>query len=509
MNDILVKEVLKKSNELFIIYDQNDNVIASSPKGKRFLNAWEKEKQQPLKLYQEVQSKGKIIRKFNKRNITFSKLEGTPYIIAYEGEEKTCVLKEKLEYTFLHDLNTNLLNYEGFVDAINKQENIKNAICFSIDIDSFSSIITYYGEKISREVVGLISTALQEYVQRGHIVGCLYGDKFVILLLNPSKEDEEYAFEHMNLLTLRYYHLHNKLVQVKTNIGYARYPEDASSLLQLLPLANLARKSLSIINKVIKYEPTMSKDINKNIDMALRLQEAIQNDKIDVYFQKIIDSKSCAFKYVEALARWEDPELGNISPEEFFLVATKLHLIEFLDDYLIRRTIEDYSKLRMNSLFSNTQLTINVSPTSFFRAGYASYICGLAEMHNLDCRDIIIEISEKTFMNNKELYKFSIATYREKGLKIAIDDFGKDYSSLSLLDGIDYDIIKIDGDFVQNIRSPKNKIIIEMVVKIANLSDKLVIAEGVESEEIAMILKNMQCFYHQGYYYHHPQKLNF
>jgi len=122
--------------------------------------------------------------------------------------------------------------------------------------------------------------------------------------------------------------------------------------------------------------------------------------------------------------------------------------------------------------------------------------------------DVVIEISEKTFVNDLSTCAFFIEKYKKAGFKIAIDDFGSEYSALNILGSINYDVLKLEGNFGMNVLSELNEAIVKMVKNIADLSNKTIVVEGVETVEQSEKLANLGCVYQQGYYHHRPSKLN-
>ncbi len=125
----------------------------------------------------------------------------------------------------------------------------------------------------------------------------------------------------------------------------------------------------------------------------------------------------------------------------------------------------------------------------------------------LNPKQIYVEISENTFVNNLQLCRNQIHKIKNLGFLVALDDFGREYSSLSILDSIDFDILKIDRLFIDRINHQKNIEIIKMILNISSFSNTMVIAEGIETKEQKTILLSLGCYYHQGYYYAKPQKL--
>lgn len=432
------------------------------------------------------------------------------YIICYGKDiNEMSDTIENFEYKLNHDSLSDLLNYRGLISEVKKIKVINKAICYFAEITSYSSLISYYGYDVGKDIIAKIAKDYRKFLDCGHFVARLFGGNFILLLINPTDEEIIKSNEFMKQSKLKYYKIDDSLVQVRKEIGSAFLPEDTNNIDELVSYAILAKEqsNLKLNEKITRYSPYMKEKIAENISMALKLQNAIMDDKLEVYFQKIVDSKTCEFIHVEALARWYDNELGFIRPDYFFKIAKDSHLNDLLDEYIVKKTIEQYSKLKKMPLYTNTMLNMNITPTSLLNKDFIDYIEKIIKDNGLDNSNVVIEVTEDTFVNNLEECQTRISAYRSRGFMVAIDDFGKEYSSLSILDRIEYDIIKIDGGFVRNINDLRNQVIIEMIITIAALSGKVVIAEGVEDGEISHTLNNMNCIIHQGYYYHKPESL--
>lgn len=432
------------------------------------------------------------------------------YIISV-GHEVTELMKvnKKLEFKSMHDSLTNLLNYRGLSRKVKELKNVREIYCFFIAVQNFASIQNYYGIDVGDEVLKEFSKEFSMYNSQGHLCARLAGSGFVVMIINPSEEEIAKVLFEMEKSILKDIQIDNMNIHIKRNIGYAVYPGDTTDIMQLVSLANLAMNDSANNhhNEISCYNTMMSKTLADNIKIASKLRGAITNSLIDIYFQKIINTNNSEVEYLEALARWNDDELGYVNPRTFLTVAQKSNLIDALDEYLIKKAIKKFAVIKTRSEYRNAKLSINLSPTSFLHNTFVSLVESCVHENNINPQDVCIEISENTFVNNLDLCKYFIKKYKEKGFLIAIDDFGKDYSSLSVLGSIEYDVIKIDGSFVSKIYSEKNQAIIEMIVKIANLNNNQIIAESVENKHQADILRQLNCFIQQGYYFHKPEKV--
>lgn len=248
------------------------------------------------------------------------------------------------------------------------------------------------------------------------------------------------------------------------------------------------------------------KSFTENNGMAKKLTHAINNELIDIYFQKIIDTKSNSILYVEQLARWNDADFGSIEPETFFEVASHSKQLFKLEYYLINKSIKQYKAYCMNS-YEKPQLALNLTPEIFLHKDTVKYLESCLKKHHINASKVCVEISENMFINDHELCIKQIKRYKEFGFSIALDDFGKSYSSLGLLENIEYDVIKIDRMFTNTIHKEQTQEIIKMIQKIAHMASKTIIVEGVEKEMQQYHLHKLNCYTMQGFWLHRPEKM--
>lgn len=436
---------------------------------------------------------------------------GKPEMIISTGYDITevMILNRDLEYQSRHDSQTGFLNREGLFSALFNIQDFSKAYCFYIGLRNFSAINDYYGMAIGDQIIKKIATEFLQYRKKRSLIGRMMGYQFVLILFDPTPEEVNTTLKELERTVLRVYHVGNISTQVNKNIGYAVYPKDSKNMINLITLAGVAMKeaATSEHNVIVKYERVLSDRLNDKIKVATKLRDAIDRGEIDIHFQNIIDVKNKEVNYVEALARWTDREMGYIPPDYFIKMAVESNLIDYLEDYLVATAISKYRKLHQIPKYKKALLALNLSPSVLLRDGFSNFLDSCLMKNGLSSSDICIEVSENTFINNLDLCNYFIRIYKEKGFKIAIDDFGREYSSLAVLDHIDYDIIKIDGTFVNNLDSDKNRAIIKMIIEIAQMGRKTIIAEGVESGKASEAMKSFECFLQQGYYFHRPEKL--
>lgn len=492
-----------------IIHATKDELI-----GKLNSEVFKERKSIHIPLYQEVVESDSVTQ-FNYQDpiyktwyhVTVYKSSNQRFVTVMHDITETKKLHDEQKYQIDHDTFTGLLNDRGLYKALNDAKHCRLAVCFFLDIKDFLAIVDFHGIEVGDYIIKEISSYFKMFDYKDKLLSRFGNDLFVMILINPSQDVIFKATEYMNRFSFVEYEINDINLQVKHHIGSATYPEHTDDLKEIVPLASMASKqaSLSIHHTVYFYHEQLKLSKQNDLKLARLLKQAIEEKRIMVYFQKIIDVRNQSIYAMESLSRWYDEKLGYVPPDQFFKIARDYSLIEMLETYVIKQSISTFSQWIKSAKEINTQLSINLSPEVFTSEKQAMLIKDIANRYGILTKQIIIEVSEKVFVNQTSLCQEAILRYKDLGFQIAIDDFGSEYSSLSILDKVDYDVIKIDGSFIQRLRLKQNQEIVEMIVKIAKMFKRRVVAEAVESIEDAKYLTSIDCFLHQGFYYHLPE----
>lgn len=416
-------------------------------------------------------------------------------------------INRNLEYINTHNPLTKHWNYQGLL-KLNEHYSIKKkAICFYATIADFEDYKSFYGHDIANLILKRIGHEFDRYLNKSNIVCHTLENQFILIMMDPTDSSYNNVFFHAEESLNRKVKIKNASIDIRQNIGYA----EADGRIDLIELVNQASIANSYAAKeehfmLKKYSRAMEEDLKNNMNMAKRLQSAIDENIIDIHFQKIIDSKENKVLFVEALARWNDPEIGVVSPEKFINFAVNSKLIDSLDDYLVDKTLRYYAKY-LKQEKNDIKLSLNISSSALFKNGFLNSLSNKMKQYDLKPDMIAIEISENTFVRDTEECIKRINSFKKAGYLIAIDDFGSEYSSLSILDIIPYDILKLDGVFAKQSESETLKQIALTVIQIVQQQSRITVVEQIETEEQSIQFKNMNCHVHQGYYYHQPEKL--
>ncbi len=409
------------------------------------------------------------------------------------------------------DLLTGLVNQYGMIEKMKNFKDVKTGIAFCVEALNFSQVTNYYGHEIGDKVLNAIVDNINSMFSENSLVVRYTDQKFVILCTNCGidQNDIDLYLKKMSKFTSTSYQIDDLNLQVDKRIGYAVFPQDTDNFEELITLSSIALKEAIAKNSydMTRFNKVMKDNLKYNVEIANRLKDALDNELIEVFFQKAINCSNDKIFVIEELSRWNDADLGYIPPMEYFRVAKETNQLNRLERYMVKKTLDNFSIIRQKEEFKDAKVTINISPATLLDYNFFEFFDQMVSESEISPKDIFIEISESTFVNNIETCLERINKYKSKGYLIALDDFGTEYSSLSILESVDFDIIKIDAHFVRNIEKFSNQEIIKMVRKIASQTQKEIVAEGVETSEQRDALIKLGCYIQQGYFHHRPENL--
>lgn len=409
------------------------------------------------------------------------------------------------------DLLTNLSSRVNFLQEINEQitdhPEKPFAVAF-IDIDYFKSINDIYGHALADNL--LIKFAKKLSSQLGDVEHCLArfgGDEFVLLIKDINKKDAKVLIENISNAINTSYHPKGRNISLTSSIGVSHYPDDAKTVEILLHNSDLAmyqakkdgRGCYRIFSQKLNNEMLMKNDISQ------RLQTSLSNKRnIFLVYQPLLDTQSCDVMECEALLRWNDSKLGNISPTTFIPITEKTNLIKAVNYFVIDQVCKQQTEWRENN---NKEIRINLNLAGNQEIFIASLKRLVGRIRNLNLSPSLfgIEITERSLfeINDKTINQLRIIN--KMGIKISIDDFGTGYSSLLYLSKLPITTLKIDKEFISNIcNKEKDNAIILSIIKLGQSLDLDIVAEGVETLNQYEYLKRNSCHIIQGYLFSKP-----
>jgi EAL domain-containing protein (putative c-di-GMP-specific phosphodiesterase class I) len=239
------------------------------------------------------------------------------------------------------------------------------------------------------------------------------------------------------------------------------------------------------------------------LTLERELRHAIDQDDIQVYYQPIVSLADNRLAGFEALARWDHPRLGFVSPAAFIPIAEETGMIVALGLYVLRTACQQLR--RWHAYDSTLGISVNVSGRQFADSGFVDRARRILQETEVSPSSLRLEVTESVIMDKAEIAADALKSLKSLGVQLSIDDFGTGYSSLSYLHKFPFDILKIDQSFVSRMcLDQDSKAITETILILARKLNKRVVAEGIEDEQQLAELKKLGCDYAQGYYFSRP-----
>jgi diguanylate cyclase (GGDEF)-like protein len=353
-------------------------------------------------------------------------------------------------------------------------------------------------------LLGEVADQLSKIVRKEHVVARLRDDKFVILV-SPAHEKRDLSIlaeSLVNKLTLSLIpSLRDKYLSV--SIGIAIYPEDAQKASKLLECAARALQSEPTERKSRYrfYNETRETQTSRNEILTSGLHRAIEKQEFSLRFQPQLTLETGEIIGAEALVKWEHPELGPISPDEFISLAEKTGLIIPIGAWILQEACLQAGNWKTYG--KPLRVAVNVSALQLADMDFVDAIDRALANSGLPAQQLEIEITERVLMDERT--KKLLDKIRQLGVHISIDDFGTGYSSLSYRARFPANVLKIDKSFVNNIpASSKDCSVVKTIINIGKELDITIVAEGIENREQAEYLRLHGCDIGQGYLYHRP-----
>lgn len=430
-----------------------------------------------------------------------------------DNNEKIKRSEERLTYLAYHDVLTGLPNKLSLYEAVEKNNFLyqsgKAALMF-IDMDHFKYINDTMGHAFGDQLIIKVSEKLNSLLIDDSSIYRLSGDEFIIILQDIECTENAEAFASDILEEFQNeFEVLDSVLNINLSIGISLYPEHGKNIEELLKYADIAMYKAKDTgrNGYVVYDNHMNEAFTERMEMEKHLHTALEKNEFEVYYQPQLDLKSNRITGLEALLRWKSPELGFVSPLNFIKVAEDTHLIIPLGAWVLRNACAFLKKLHQNG-FVDLSVSVNISTLQLIQMDFNNMVMETLEFFELDPSYLELEITESMLMESFETIETiesKLKKLSEKGVRIALDDFGKGYSSLSYLIQLPISTLKVDKSFIDNITIESDyETLTGHIVTIGKSMGMCVIAEGVERQEQLEYLLHHQCDKIQGYLYSKP-----
>lgn len=415
-----------------------------------------------------------------------------------------------LQYQARHDLLTSLPNRQHLMTEFLRMHSTheESMSLLFVDLDNFKSINDGFGYAYGDLLLKRAGQRLLTIISDQERVARVGGDEFVVLVpeSDPSMLKERARTIHAELT--RPYMINGLRFETGCSIGIARMEETGPTFNEALragDIAMYAAKRQRVMTTM--FQPAMGRNYLENIHIEQSLRAAIKNEQIRMVYQPLVDSNERIVS-VEALARWEDEELGEIPPQKFISVAERAGLIGHLGEYIISRCLSDAQKIE-RILQSRLGLSINASPRQFQNDRFAKILIKRVSAAGLHFVKPSLEITESLFVGNSASIRNDLKAIRAAGIRVSLDDFGTGYSSLSMLLQLPIDELKLDKHFIDQMGAHGgSRALVEEIIAIGHQHGLQVVAEGIESRVKFDLLRSAGCDVFQGFLFARPKSLD-
>ena len=369
-----------------------------------------------------------------------------------------------------------------------------NIVC--INVVNFKLYNEVFGEKKGDEILIAMAEYIRENVGDSGLCGRFGGDRFVVL----QEREREIADRKHFTETGR------SIEGITVKFGVYEIFDRSIGIDIMCDRGFMAADSIRNrydVN-VALYDAEMRTRLIREKTITESMESAVTNDQFEIYYQPKYDVDSVQIAGAEALIRWNHPELGYVPPSEFITLFEKNGFITILDKYVINKVCMQMGEWKAEGL-RLPPVSVNLSRTDVYCSDIVEYITGCIETNGLAASDIHIEITESAYTEHPAQIIAMVEKMRDNGIVIELDDFGTGYSSLNMLNEINADVLKMDMRFIQT-KSEKEaqQGILKLIINLARWMDMKVIAEGVETQEQLMRIRDAGCDYVQGYLFSKP-----
>lgn len=416
---------------------------------------------------------------------------------------------DELERQARYDSLTGLPNRRSLVERLTEIVSAPDAneqpyVLLQFSLGRMREINNTLGHEIGDRLLKKVGERLQMGVEDADMVACLGGNEFAVLLPKPAPELRGISVERIKDLFRTPFSINGTTVSSTVTIGVVFFPDhghDASLLIRRADVAMRQAKQMNMACEI--YDSERDPYSLRRLTIATDLRRAIDSGEMSLHYQPQVDARDGRLEGVEALARWQHPEHGFISPGEFIPLAESTGLIGSLTFWVLDEALRQCAIWVKEGL--NIKMSVNVSAPNLVDASFPDKVAALLLQRQLEPERLVLEVTESVFMQEPEHSLATLDRLKSMGISLSIDDFGTGYSSLAYLKRLPVHELKIDQAFIFDMLTDENDaMIVSSTVALAHGLGLKVVAEGVETREVWDNLKALGCDTIQGYYVARP-----
>ena len=420
--------------------------------------------------------------------------------------------KQFIEHLAYHDQLTGLPNRKMIEKLLaqelsRSQRHQRFGALYFIDLDNFKRINDSLGHHVGDQLLRKVSERISKYIREEDSIGRLGGDEFILLLPEISEHEEnarehaqETAYKILSLLTIPI-SVDQHILNIGCSIGISLFPvdgQDADEIMRHADTAMYLAKS-SGKNTFKFYQPFLQEQIQQRISIEARLRYALDDEQLELYYQPQCDLQTGELTAIEVLVRWNSPEFGLISPDEFISIAEESGQILPLGNWILEQACLQNHAWSQQDL-CHVPIAINLSAIQFRQSNLKQTVVNILSKTGMPAELLEIELTESALMQDYNLAMDILMLITSSGGSVAIDDFGTGYSNLSMLKNLPINKLKIDRSFINTLEHDEHdRIICQTIINMARNLNLKTTAEGIETAEQMTFLKESGCDSMQGY----------
>lgn len=417
--------------------------------------------------------------------------------------------KKLLDEMAFFDVLTKLPNRKLFVDRmeqairISKFSGTAPAVLF-LNLDRFKYINDSLGYDYGDNFLKQAALRMEENIPKSATVGRFAGDEFAVLLPDSTTRGAIDCARRLNYVLAEPFEVIGQQLSLTASIGIACTSEAQTDLIKQAEAAMLYTKKYSK-NSYSLFSLELNKEIADKLTIERELKSAIHNGEFLIHYQPIIDLDSGKLSAMEALIRWNHPELGMVPPDRFIPVSEESGQIIAIGKWVLQTACEQ-AKQWQNQGYDPFRICVNISTIQLQHPNFVHVVKNVLTETGLHAKWLELELTESILLEDTDVLKGSISKLKELGISMSIDDFGTGFTSLNYLRQFSFDRVKIDRSFVQDINNDLNgKAITSTIIELAHKLGMEVVAEGIEDSVQLSYLVDEQCNEGQGYFFCRPQ----
>lgn len=420
--------------------------------------------------------------------------------------------REQLDYLAFYDPLTGLAKRNLFLDRVTQYMHSaagsgRKLALFLIDLERFKNINDSLGRPAGDAILLQVAKWLTRLTGNADLVARLDADHFAAVMpeVKPGGNLPLLIEKTMAAVLMHPFRLNGDAFRIAVKVGAALFPDDGTDAEILFRNAEAAlKKAKAGGDRYLFHTHNMTEMVADKLSLENQLRHAFDNEEFLLHYQPKVNLVSGRMTGVEALIRWNDPMTGLVPPGRFIPILEETGLIYEVGRWAITKAIKDYLRWR-NAGLPAVRIAVNVSPLQLNNLGFVSEIRKATSIHPYAAAGLELEITESLIMKDVSQNIVSLQAIRDMGVKISIDDFGTGFSSLSYLARLPVDTLKIDRSFVNDMtEGPEKLALVSTIINLAHSLNLTVVAEGVETEEQARLLRLLTCDEMQGYLFSKP-----